>query len=65
MNTCDQGIGFSSFHSPKWNIGFRAYVVKCNCPKCGEERKLIKRWRGPTPNGGIICGAIIKDLTVK
>lgn len=61
MDTCDQVIGFSAYHSPKWNFGLKRYVLKCNCPKCGEERKLVKNWHGPTPKGGGICGAIVKE----
>lgn len=41
--------------------GGRKIVLHYRCPVCGKERRLVKNWHGPTPNGGIRCGARRED----
>lgn len=66
MTECQGIITFQSpvYSSKKVNYGPREgwrTVLTYRCPVCGHERKLIKNWHGPTPNGGIKCGYPINE----
>lgn len=59
--TCTNVIGFSDPYIKREHVngGPRRgwyWVRVYKCKECESEFRLIENWRGPTPNGGVVCG---------